>query len=87
MSPFELSQLIIGIAFIADMASFQFKQQRHVLMCLAVAACLIGAHFLVLQVYTAAVLGFLAAARFGFGAARVKVTPRRRVDGIGNIAC
>lgn len=64
MSPFELSQLIIGIAFLADMASFQFKQKRHVLMCLAVAASLIGAHFFVLQVYTAAVLGFLAAARF-----------------------
>jgi hypothetical protein len=64
VTAFELSQVIIGVAFLADMASFQFRQQRHVLMCLAVAASLIGAHFFVLQVYTAAVLGFLAAARF-----------------------
>jgi hypothetical protein len=64
VSAFELSQLLIAVAFLADMASFQFKQKRQVLMCLAVAASLIGAHFFVLGIYTAAVLGFLAAARF-----------------------
>ena len=64
MSAFALSQLLIGIAFFVDFASFQFKQQRHVLMCLAVAASLIGLHFFLLQLYTAAVLGFLASARF-----------------------
>ena len=64
MSAFALSQLFIGVTFFVDLASFQFKQQRHVLMCLAVAASMIGVHFLLLQVYTAAVLGFLASARF-----------------------
>ena len=64
MSAFALSQLLIGVAFVIDMASFQFRQKRHVLMCLAFAASLIGTHFLLLEIYTAAVLGFVAAARF-----------------------
>jgi hypothetical protein len=64
VTAFVLSQLLIGAAFVFDFASFQFRHQRHVLACLAVAAGLIGLHFLVLQYYTAAVLGFLASARF-----------------------
>ena len=64
MSAFTLSQVLIGVTFFLDFAAFQFKQQRHVLLCLALAASLIGLHFLLLQVYTGAVLGFLASARF-----------------------
>jgi hypothetical protein len=64
VTAFAFSQLLIGVAFLVDFASFQFKQQRHVLVCLAVAASLIGMHFYLLELYTAAVLGFLASARF-----------------------
>jgi len=45
VTAFALSQLLIGVAFLMDFASFQFKQQRHVLVCLAIAASLIGMHF------------------------------------------
>ena len=64
MSDFVLSQVLIGFVFFLDIASFQFKQQRHVLMLLAAAAFLIGVHFWLLQLHTAAVLGILASARF-----------------------
>ena len=52
------------MAFAIDLASFQFRQRRYVLVCLACAACLIGIHFWLLGAYTAAFLGILAAARF-----------------------
>ena len=64
MSAFVLSQLLIGVAFLIDLASFQFRERCYVLMCLAAAACLIGVHFWLLDAYTAAFLGFLAALRF-----------------------
>ena len=64
MSDFLLSQLLIGVVFCFDMASFQFREKRHVLSCLVFSALLLGVHFALLEAQTAAVLGFIAAARF-----------------------
>ena len=64
MSDFVLSQVLVGVVFCFDMASFQFREKRHVLACLVVSALLLGIHFALLGVQTAAVLGFIAAARF-----------------------
>ena len=64
MSDFVLSQALIGVVFVIDLASFQFRNRRHVLACLSTAAFLIGVHFVLLETWTAAVLGFIAAARF-----------------------
>ncbi len=64
MSAFLLSQLLVGVAFFFDLASFQFREKRKVLGCLVFSALLLGAHFYLVEAYTAAVLGFIAAARF-----------------------
>jgi hypothetical protein len=64
MSAFLLSQVLIGIVFFIDMASFQFRERRYVLLCLGCSAFLIGVHFYLLDAYTAAVLGVVAAVRF-----------------------
>ena len=64
VSAFALSQVLIGLAFLLDLASFQFRDRRYVLVCLAGAATLIGAHFFLLGIHTAAVLGLVAALRF-----------------------
>ena len=64
MSDFALSQILVGVAFLFDMASFQFREKRHVLACLVTSAALLGWHFYLIEAYTAAVLGFIAAARF-----------------------
>lgn len=64
MSSFLLSQLLVGVAFFFDLASFQFREKRKVLACLVFSALLLGFHFYLVEAYTAAVLGFIAAARF-----------------------
>ena len=64
MSDFVLSQLLVGVVLCFDVASFQFREKRHVLACLVFSALLLGTHFALLGVQTAAVLGFIAAARF-----------------------
>jgi len=64
VSDFALSQALIGVAFFVDLASFQFRKRRYVLACLSTAAFLIGLHFWLLETWTAAVLGFIAAVRF-----------------------
>jgi hypothetical protein len=64
LSPFLISQLLVGVVFFFDLASFQFRQKRHVLGCLVFSALLMGVHFYLVGAYTAAALGFIAAARF-----------------------
>ncbi len=64
MSAFLLSQLLVGVVFFFDLASFQFREKRKVLGCLVFSALLMGIHFYLVEAYTAAVLGFIAAARF-----------------------
>ncbi len=61
---FYLSQCLIGIAFCFDLASFQFREKRRVLVCLSAAALLIAAHFWLLGAYTAALIAMIATVRF-----------------------
>ncbi|WP_394229148.1 YgjV family protein [Shewanella colwelliana] len=64
MSEFMVSQWLIGIAIIFDLVSFQFKQKRHIVACLAVSGVLISSHFALLQQWTAAGLMLVAAIRY-----------------------
>ena len=64
MSDFVLSQLLVGVALVFDLASFQFREKRRVLACLVFSALLLGWHFYLVEAYTASVLGFIAALRF-----------------------
>lgn len=64
ISPFLLSQILIGIAFIFDLSSFQFKNRKHILICFTIAASLISAHFFLLGEYTAGSVVALSAVRF-----------------------
>ena len=64
MSPFALSQILVGFALCSDILSFQFKNRKHVVMCLLVSCTLISSHFMLLGHWTAAGLGIIAAIRF-----------------------
>jgi hypothetical protein len=64
MSPFILSQILVGIAIVFDILSFQFKERTKIVTCLLVSCTLISAHFMILGHWTAVCLGILAALRF-----------------------
>lgn len=63
-SAFALSQILIGIAFLFDLASFQFKDRRITLFLFTCAASLISAHFFLLGATTAGVVIAVSATRF-----------------------
>jgi len=64
MTPFLLSQILIGFAICFDMFSFQFKDRNKIVFCLFCSAILISSHFILLEQYTAAGLTAIAAVRF-----------------------
>ena len=64
MTPFILSQILIGIAFLFDLASFQFKKREITLSFFAAAALLIAVHFFLLGHVTAGLIAGLSALRF-----------------------
>jgi hypothetical protein len=64
ISNFVLSQILIGIAICSDILSFQFKERKKIVACLIVSATFISCHFMLLEHWTAALLGLLAAVRF-----------------------
>ncbi len=64
MSAFVLSQVLIGIAFLFDVASFQFKKREITLALFAFSASLIAAHFFLLGATTAGFVISVSAARF-----------------------
>lgn len=64
MSLFTLSQILISIAIISDLISFQFKEKRHIVTCFIISCSLISLHFMCLGHWTAAALGILALGRF-----------------------
>lgn len=64
LSNFVLSQVLVGIAICSDVLSFQFKERRKIVACLVLSATLISCHFMLLEHWTAALLGLLAVARF-----------------------
>ena len=64
MSDFLLSQILIGLAICTDTISFQFKERKKIVACLLVSCILISVHFMLLDHWTAAGLGLIAAVRF-----------------------
>lgn len=64
MSVFIWSQVLIAIAIIFDLVSFQFKQRQQIVCCLCVSGLLISAHFVLLEQWTAAGLMLLASIRY-----------------------
>jgi len=64
VSAYMLSQLLVSTAILFDIASFQFKQRSKILTCLCFAGCLISAHFVLLEHWTAAVLMMIATLRY-----------------------
>ncbi|BHH84946.1 YgjV family protein [Desulforhopalus sp. 52FAK] len=64
MSPFVISQILVGLALCTDILSFQFKERKHIVSCLLVSCLLISSHFMILGHWTAAGLGCIAALRF-----------------------
>lgn len=64
MTSFALSQILVGFALCSDILSFQFKNRKHVIICLLISCTLISSHFMLLGHWTAAGLGIVAAIRF-----------------------
>ncbi|WP_299787406.1 YgjV family protein [uncultured Shewanella sp.] len=64
MSLFIWSQVLIIIAIVFDLVSFQFKQRKKIVGCLCVSGILISAHFTLLEQWTAAGLMLLASFRY-----------------------
>jgi hypothetical protein len=75
LSNFVLSQILIAVAICVDILSFQFKERRKILACLVVSTLLISSHFMLLEHWTAAILGLLSVARYSSS----MVTTSRRV--------
>lgn len=65
MSAFALSQILVGLAICSDILSFQFKERRHIVLTLMLSCSLISSHFMLLEHWTAATIGIVAAIRFG----------------------
>lgn len=61
---FLLSQILVGIAFFTDFASFQFKDRKKILLLLCTSAALISAHYFLLEKNTAGVLMIMSVIRF-----------------------
>jgi hypothetical protein len=64
MSAFVISQVLIGIAFLFDLASFQLKKREYTLICFTIAASLISVHFFLLGAVTAGFVVAVSAVRF-----------------------
>ena len=61
---FLASQILAGIAIIADVISFQFKERKKVILFFMIAALCIVFHYILLERYAAAVIGTIAIVRF-----------------------
>ncbi|HFT7392488.1 YgjV family protein [Aeromonas hydrophila] len=64
MSLFLWSQLVVSLALLLDLLSFQLRDRRRILACLALSCALNGAHFALLGQASAALLLWLASLRF-----------------------
>lgn len=64
LSNFILSQILIGVAICFDICSFQFRERIKILTCLVVSTVFISIHFLLLEHWTAGLLGLLSVARY-----------------------
>ncbi|MEI4551537.1 YgjV family protein [Pseudoalteromonas spongiae] len=63
---FIVSQCLVAIATLLDLASFQFKSRNAILICLFTSVLLTAVHFFLLDKISAACLMFLAALRYGY---------------------
>lgn len=64
MSFYLLSQVLVGIAIMFDILSFQFKERKRIVQCLFVSGVLISSHFFLLAHYTAGFLMLVATLRY-----------------------
>lgn len=64
MSLFLWSQLVVSLALLLDLLSFQLRDRRRILACLALSCALNAAHFALLGQRSAASLLLLASVRF-----------------------
>ncbi len=64
MSYFVISQILVAIAIVFDLMSFQFKERRKIVFCLFIAGILITGHFVLLEQWTASGLMALATTRY-----------------------
>ncbi|WP_462328146.1 YgjV family protein [Desulfobaculum sp.] len=64
MTPYTLSQILVGIAIITDILSFQFKDRRRIVFCLFLSGILISSHFFLLGHSTAGLLMLIATTRY-----------------------
>ncbi|MCG7545613.1 YgjV family protein [Pseudoalteromonas sp. MM17-2] len=64
MDWFWLSQLLVAIAIVCDLVSFQLPQRRSVLICLVLSTALTSGHYVLLTQYSGAILMLLASLRF-----------------------
>lgn len=64
ISIFLISQILAGLAFVTDFASFQFKKREITLRLFGVSALLLSAHFFLLDEPTAGIVIAISALRF-----------------------
>ena len=64
MSVFFISQVLVWIAILFDLMSFQFKERKKIVACLFAAGVLISSHFILLEQWTAASLMVIATTRY-----------------------
>lgn len=64
MSSFAVSQILASLALLADLISFQIRGRAGVLACFGVGGLLYSVHFILLDRWSAAAIGFLASIRF-----------------------
>lgn len=64
MDAFTLSQLLVAIAIVFDVISFQFKARERIVACLFMSGILISIHFCLLAQWTAAGLMGIATVRY-----------------------
>lgn len=64
MSLFLISQILVAIAIIFDLMSFQFKDRKKIVACLFCAGILISSHFALLEQWTATSLMMIATVRY-----------------------
>lgn len=64
MSVFAISQILVAIAIMFDLLSFQFKDRKRIVTCLFCAGILISTHFALLEQWTATSLMVIATIRY-----------------------
>lgn len=84
MSLFMWSQLVVSLALLLDLLSFQLRRRGGILACLALSCALNGGHFALLGQWSAASLLWLASLRF---LVSMRVVRRDLMWGFMGLAC